>query len=184
MLNFSLVRVYFYWLAFYTDASGTFSSAGVGWLCAAGLKLGKEPGWGVWETSHTRNPTATQTWVCCRFRGNTYSDEIPCLGWKGLYFFAITAWLCVKNRYILDEDKYQKAEYLTPIFCKTFWLRSFKLAFWSHDTNYCRAQQNGAGLTIYAVRNESRKKSVNDFCWRKEGLPDGHSLYLYPFYAA
>ena len=38
MLHFSLVRAYFYWLVIYTDTSGTFSSAGAGWLCTAGLK--------------------------------------------------------------------------------------------------------------------------------------------------
>lgn len=94
-----------------------------------------------------------------RFRDDTYSDKISCLGWKGLYLFAIMAWLCVKNRLILDEDKYQKSECLTPIFFKAFSLRSCTLAFWSHDTNYCRAQQNRASSIIYAVSYKSEKIS-------------------------
>lgn len=159
MLHFSLVSIYFYWLVFYPDTWGTFSSVGAPWLCTAGLKLEKGA-WlgGLGKVPH-QEPTAMQKQVYCRFRGNTYSDEIPCLGWKGLYFFAVTTCLCVKNRFILDEDKYQKAEYLTPIFFRTFWLRSFKLALWSHDTNYCRAQQNGDSSTVYAVRNKSEKIS-------------------------
>lgn len=90
MLHFSLVRIYFYWLVFYADTSGTFSSAGAGWLCTAGLKL-ERGAWGggwaeecdwVWERSCTRNHTARQKWVYCRqFRDNTCS-EIPCLGWR------------------------------------------------------------------------------------------------------
>lgn len=52
MLHFLLARIYFYWLVFYTDTSGTFSSAGVGWLGTAVLKLQK----GAWLGSLGKVP--------------------------------------------------------------------------------------------------------------------------------
>lgn len=154
MLNFLLVRIYFCWPVFYTDTSGNFSSAGAGWLCPAGLKLEKGAWWGVWERSHTRNPTAAQNWVYFRFRDNSTLMKSPARGERVCMSMSLPHTSVLRVDFVLDEGKYQKAEYLTPIFFKTSWMRSYKLAFWSHDTDYCRAQHNGASSSFYTVRHK------------------------------
>lgn len=149
-LHFLFVSVFTGWCFIRTLLELFHHQSGMAGYCC--LKTGErslagESGKGPTARIHT----AAQKWVCCRFR-DANSDEIAHLGWKGLYFLAIATWLCVKNRFILDEDKCQKAKYLTPIFFKTSWVRICKLAFWSHGTNYCRVQQNAASSTVYAVK--------------------------------
>lgn len=179
MLHFLLVRIYFYWLVFYTDTSGTSSSARVGWLGSAVLKLqkgawlgslGKVPQPGI--PQQHKNEFAVGSEILILMKSPTWSERV-CTSLPlphGSVLRIDSFWMRINAR---KQNIWLPSSSRLPEWEAVNWHFGVMILISAEHSKMEQAQ-------LFLQSETNLKKSLNYFFWRKQCS----QLYLYHFDAA